>query len=433
MALLQRYFPGGVNPDNYDPPIDGIDYMPMMDELVDLSQDAASGTSSTTQALLQLQNGIQLAINGSFTLDADGDVTDGTITGFQTFTSDGSLIETISEFSLSVADFKSLANDGNFSNVIYSVFSGNDTLKGGGGDDDLFGHRGDDTLIGGGGDDYLHGGRGKDTYDGGAGDDQLSFVERDTTGTHGVTIDAAKGTAIDPWGNKETFKSIENFRGTLLDDTMTGSSRDERFMGLKGDDKIDGGGGFDVVRYQRDSNYGAKHGVTVDLTKGTATDGFGDKDTLKNIEGARGSDFADKLTGSAVNNLLTGEGGNDTIAGKGGNDTLYGGAGKDFFVFDTALNKTTNVDYIDDFSVKDDTFKLDNAIFTKITGTGTLSSVQFWASNSGKAHDASDRIIYDKDDGKLYYDSDGSGKAAAVLFATLSDGLKLTNADFLIF
>jgi Ca2+-binding RTX toxin-like protein len=204
-------------------------------------------------------------------------------------------------------------------------------------------------------------------------------------------------------------------------------------MGLKGDDKIDGGGGFDVVRYQRDSNYGAKHGVTVDLTKGTAIDGFGDKDTLKNIEGARGSDFADKLTGNAGNNLLTGEGGNDTIAGKGGNDSLYGGAGKDFFVFDTALNKTTNVDDIDDFSVKDDTFKLDNAIFTKITGTGTLSSAQFWASASGKAHDASDRIIYDKDDGKLYYDSDGSGKAAAVLFATLSDGLKLTNADFLIF
>ncbi|TWF56790.1 calcium-binding protein [Neorhizobium alkalisoli] len=433
MANLQRYFPGGVNPDEYDPPIDGMDYMPMMDEMVDLSQDAVSGSSSTTQALLKLQNGIQFAINGSFTLDADGDVAAGTITGFQTFTSDGSLIETISKFTLSIANFKSLANEGGFSNVLYSIFSGNDTLKGGGGDDDLFGHNGNDKLIGGGGGDYLHGGRGKDTYDGGSGYDQLSFVERDTTGTHGVTIDASKGTAIDPWGNKETFKSIESFRGTLLDDTMKGSSGDDTFMGLKGDDKIDGGAGFDTVRYHRDANYGAKHGVKVDLTKGTAVDGFGDKDTLTSIEGVRGSDFADKLTGSAVKNTLRGDGGNDTLAGKGGNDYLIGGAGKDIFVFDTALSKTKNVDTIEDFSVKDDTFKLDNAIFTEITGTGKLSSAQFWASTSGKAHDASDRIIYDKDDGKLYYDSDGSGKAAAVLFATLSDGLKLTNADFLIF
>jgi Ca2+-binding RTX toxin-like protein len=237
---------------------------------------------------------------------------------------------------------------------------------------------------------------------------------------------------VDPWGNKETFKSVESFRGTQYVDLMKGSSGDDTFMGLKGADKIDGGAGFDLVRYHRDQNYGAKHGVTVDLGEGYATDGFGTRDTLTSIEAVRGSDFADKLIGSSVKNTLRGDGGNDTLSGKGGNDFLIGGAGKDMFVFDTSLSKTTNVDNIDDFSVKDDSFRLDNAIFTKLSGSGTLSTAQFWASASGKAHDASDRIIYDKDDGKLYYDSDGSGKAAGVLFATLSDGLKLTHGDFLI-
>ena len=49
------------------------------------------------------------------------------------------------------------------------------------------------------------------------------------------------------------------------------------------------------------------------------------------------------------------------------------------------------------------------------------------------AVDATDRIIYDSVTGKLFYDADGSGGAAAqVQFALLDSGLGLTAADFVI-
>ena len=203
-------------------------------------------------------------------------------------------------------------------------------------------------------------------------------------------------------------------------------------MGLGGRDTIDGGGGFDVVRYHRDARFGGTAGVTVNLATGVAIDGFGKQDKLVSIEGVRGTDAADRLTGSSVANLLRGDGGNDFLAGALGNDTLVGGGGRDTFFFNTTLNATSNVDLIDDYSVADDTIRLENAIFTAITGTGTLTVAQFVKNSSGTAADASDRIIYETDTGKLFYDSNGNASGGRIHFATLDPNLALTAADFYI-
>jgi Ca2+-binding RTX toxin-like protein len=61
-----------------------------------------------------------------------------------------------------------------------------------------------------------------------------------------------------------------------------------------------------------------------------------------------------------------------------------------------------------------------------------LTAAQFAANASGTAQDASDRIIYETDTGKLFYDSNGSTAGGAVQFALLGTGLALTNADFFI-
>ncbi|WP_264478381.1 cadherin domain-containing protein [Microvirga rosea] len=156
----------------------------------------------------------------------------------------------------------------------------------------------------------------------------------------------------------------------------------------------------------------------------------------------------DSFLGGLGNDLITGGNGNDTLGGGAGNDRLFGGrgkdiisgglgadiltggAGKDVFVFDAKLGKG-NIDRITDFSVKDDTIHLAKAIFKAAGSKGGLSKGAFWAGS--EAHDASDRVIYDPRNGKLYYDADGNGAKEAVQIALLKRGLDLTAKDFLIF
>ena len=48
------------------------------------------------------------------------------------------------------------------------------------------------------------------------------------------------------------------------------------------------------------------------------------------------------------------------------------------------------------------------------------------------AKDRGDRIIYDTDDGILYYDEDGTGGQPRAQFGYLSPGLNLTASDFVV-
>jgi Ca2+-binding RTX toxin-like protein len=158
-----------------------------------------------------------------------------------------------------------------------------------------------------------------------------------------------------------------------------------------------------------------------------------------------GTALADGLTGEAGNDILKGlagmdvlkgEAGNDKIYGGLGNDMLYGGAGKDVFVFDAklaktnALNKKQNLDKVLDFKVVDDTFHLAKGVFSKIAKKGVLAKSAFYTGT--KAHDADDRVIYNKKTGALFYDADGIGAKEAIQIATLSKNLKITEKDFFV-
>ena len=70
---------------------------------------------------------------------------------------------------------------------------GNDLLDGGAGDDTLYGQKGDDLLIGGAGSDTLTGGGGKDTFKWGAGDiGGVDVIKDFTTGTGGDVLDISE-------------------------------------------------------------------------------------------------------------------------------------------------------------------------------------------------------------------------------------------------
>jgi Ca2+-binding RTX toxin-like protein len=106
------------------------------------------------------------------------------------------------------------------------------------------------------------------------------------------------------------------------------------------------------------------------------------------------------------------------------------------FVFDTTLNKRTNLDKIVDFKVRDDSIWLDNAIFTKLGTSGSdarpAQLKQGYFAIGDKAKDRNDYIVYDKAKGVLYYDADGSGAGKQVEIATLSKNLPMTYRDFFV-
>lgn len=133
--------------------------------------------------------------------------------------------------------------------------------------------------------------------------------------------------------------------------------------------------------------------------------------------------------------VLDGLGGKDTLRGGAettildggkGKDKLYGADGfADQFLFDTKPGNR-NFDKVFDFTRGEDKVILDNDVFRAIGPS--LTRKEFYVGS--EAHDGSDRLIYDKANGALYYDQDGIGGRDAVKIATFEHGLKLGLADF---
>jgi Ca2+-binding RTX toxin-like protein len=319
--------------------------------------------------------------------------------------------------------------------------------------DSLTGDEGDNRLYGSGGNDKLVGGLGNDYLSGDAGLDTVSYA--DTIAA--VKVSLANSALNTGEAKGDTYNSIESVEGSAFSDTLDGDAGDNVLSGLDhmdilnggagndtliggeavdrlngGDgndiliggadgDRLDGGNGSDTASFSD-----AAHGVRVSLAN---PEGDAVADTFVSIENLDGSTFNDKLTGDGARNAIAGLDGSDMIDGGLDSDRLTGGAGKDIFVFSTVLG-TSNVDTITDFSATDDTIQLANTVFKALKVIGPLAAANFTASTTGLSGDADDRIIYETDTGKLFYDADGNGAGAAVHFATLTGIPTITAADF---
>jgi Ca2+-binding RTX toxin-like protein len=172
-------------------------------------------------------------------------------------------------------------------------------------------------------------------------------------------------------------------------------------------------------------------GAAIDAADDVSSGAGGDQLTGgTNDDWFEGGTENDMLRGQRGADRLIGDAGNDTIFGGLGHDVMTGGSGNDRFVFDSAKT-AANVDTITDFTAAD-TVLLQNSVFTKLIGTGTLTPGQFWKSATGLAHDANDRIIYETDTGKLFYDSNGNAAGGRAQIGVLTGHPVITNADFFI-
>jgi Ca2+-binding RTX toxin-like protein len=145
---------------------------------------------------------------------------------------------------------------------------------------------------------------------------------------------------------------------------------------------------------------------------------------------AHGATDAINLYGNELANTLYGNAGANILNGGAGNDILTGFGGADSFAFTTALD-AGNADLIADFASGVDKLALDDAIFGAGIGTpGSFNANAFFAGTA--AHDGDDRIIYNSATGQLFYDADGNGGGAAILFATLQGNPAVTASDFTV-
>ena len=337
-----------------------------------------------------------------------------------------------------VMSFNVLNKNGNYSTTGVSLTgtSGNDTLTGGAGNDILDGKAGIDTMIGGTGNDTYYVDNTKDVVT------ELASQGIDTV------ISSVTYTLTDYVENLTlTGKSNINGTGNDLDNIIIGNSGANTLTGNAGNDTLDGKAGADrLIGGTGDDIYyvdNVKDVVIEEENEGIDTVYSSVTYTLtdhvenlilsgtKAINGT-GNALDNLIIGNTGNNILKGGEGNDTLYGGLGNDTLYGGAGSDKFVFNTTLNASKNKDTIKDFNVLDDTIELENAIFEKLTATGLLNFDNFVSTTDGKAKDSDDYIVYNKKTGQLFYDADGNGKGAGVLFAVVENKADLTNADFTV-
>lgn len=263
--------------------------------------------------------------------------------------------------------------------------AGNDTLYGSSGNDTLDGGLDDDFLDGKEGSDLFYGSGGNDTFNdsGTTGTDTVSYATStkrvvafvDSGGQIEVTDGTLSGSAASPVVSGATLTNVgtdtilggieayigsgyaDDFFSTLISgsltarptstlivyggggndtiyggtqaDTLSGDDNDDTISGFAGADLLSGGNGWDSVSYLYDPA-----GVRVNLggvasaygqLSGTATDGWGDNDTISTFERVLGSNLADTITGGIGADDLRGNGGDDWIVMTSGNDAIYGG------------------------------------------------------------------------------------------------------------
>jgi Ca2+-binding RTX toxin-like protein len=367
----------------------------------------------------------------------------------------------------------------NLGQVIFGN-AGANVLTGGGGSDTLLGLGGNDTLVGSAGAaSTLQGGTGDDWYfvfrsgDSlveftGEGNDRL-FAGVNYTLSAGQafetlsTLDAASTTAVNLTGNELSQIILGNAGANVLSsgggaDTLLALGGNDTLIGnANAASTLQGGAGDDwyfvlrtgdsLVELAGEGSDRLFAGVDYTLSASQAIE------TLNTLDAAgatainlAGNELDQLIIGNAGANVLNGGGGADTLLGLGGNDILLGGdgddqlsgglgadqldggAGADLMAFSEALGGG-NVDTLVGFTSGQDRLFLENDVFTGLAAGGLAAGA--FATGTAAA-DADDRIVYDAGTGSLWFDADGSGAGAAVLFATLTPGSGIVAGDIVV-
>ncbi|POF43391.1 hypothetical protein B0D71_00830 [Pseudomonas laurylsulfativorans] len=300
----------------------------------------------------------------------------------------------------------------------------------------LTGNAANNILNGGAGADLMIGGLGNDTYVVENAGDLVTEAAAAGTDTVQTSISYVLGAELE--NLTLAGAAAINGSGNALANVLTGNTANNVLNGGTGADTLSGGLGNDTYVVDNAGDLVTELAAAgTDTVLSSISYVLGAELENLNLAGVAaingtGNALANVLTGNAANNILNDNVGNDTLAGGAGNDTLTGGAGADIFSFNTALNGTTNVDTLTDFTTGVDHFALSRIIFSTISDPSLAAGDFFQA--GPVALDAGDRILYDQTNGALSYDADGTGATAAIQVATVGSTVHPAMAftDFLL-
>lgn len=346
-----------------------------------------------------------------------------------------------------------------------TLASGKDTLdsienvRGSDYNDRLTGNNANNILYGGLGNDLLNGKQGNDKLYGESGNDTVTYANSNGFVKVDLNITTAQDTVS---AGLDRLVSVENITGSRFNDTLKGDEQDNILRGGVGNDKLYGQSGDDVLYGGRGNDllsgstgndtahYGAANGsISIDLgitsNQDTGADGI---DRLVNIENITGSRYNDSIRGNEKDNTFYGMDGHDVLFGEMGDDVLFGGNGNDVLdgglgddVYNGGAGKDTFVldpfsiggDSILDFSIGEDTLLLSKNYFLGLTETDNELDISAFHTDSVLDFNdvlANPSILFESSTGDIYFDENGGTGFDAIIVASVTDGLLLTNVDF---
>ncbi|MEK9699366.1 MAG: calcium-binding protein, partial [Candidatus Poseidoniales archaeon] len=241
--------------------------------------------------------------------------------------------------------------------------------------------------------------------------DQGIAQSRDVNDLSGIGVDKLTGVKFVKGSD---FSDI--FIGYLNDETIISGDGNDTIISSSGSDVLDGGLGNDVVDYSNSLT-----NITIDLSNGTVDKSGAGNDVLFGIESVIGSSFSDIISASNSNGF---------VFGGLGSDEITSGIGSDIISYDSILE---GGDKIFGFESGIDKISLSNQIISGAFTDGLLRSEFFFKGSSEQITtllEENNFVIFNTDNGSLYFDSDGSGVGESVLIATF-DNNDLTNSDII--
>lgn len=300
---------------------------------------------------------------------------------------------------------------GNDGANILSGAGGADTLDGGLGDDVYRIFTTEDVIIDAGGFDTVYSSGTSYFLYGTAGIEYLSFAQQSSTEYAYMVGNGASQLIVGNYGD-----NILNGRGgndERLPDTLAGLYGNDTYAIFSQGDVVreDAGQGNDVI--YANASYQLRQGTEIEALSAV-------------VQTASGAANAFTLIGNEYNQLVIGNDADNVLDGGLGMDTLIGRGGGDTFAF-TSAPGAGNVDTVQDFVSGADRIGLASDVFAGVTAGG-ITAGEFLIGTA--AADADDRLVYDQASGRLFYDADGNGAGAAMLFAQFAAGTAITASDF---